>query len=140
MNEHFECRSIVDVELVRLCTQRASRELRQRILKLAVDGQAFHGDPVGFRLLDNEFHQALNAGARNGMLTTMAQGLYDVGLDVRRVASTLPGVIEKSVRQHIEVAEAVAARNEAAATAAIRRHLEHVRDSTVESMAQMQQN
>jgi len=140
INEHFECRSIVDVELVRLCTQRASRELRQRILKLAVDGQAFHGDPVGFRLLDNEFHQALNAGARNGMLTTMAQGLYDVGLDVRRVASTLPGVIEKSVRQHIEVAEAVAARNEAAATAAIRRHLEHVRDSTVESMAQMQQN
>jgi DNA-binding FadR family transcriptional regulator len=137
INEHFECRSLVDVELVRYCTQRAAPEMRQRILKLAVDGRAFHNDPVAFRLLDFEFHQALNDGARNQMLSTLAQGLYDVGLDVRRVASAVPGVIEKSVRQHIEVAEAVAARDEVAAAAAIRRHLEHVRDSTIQSMAEM---
>lgn len=137
VNEHFEARDIVDVKLVHLCTERASHEMRQRILKLAVDGCAFRHDPVGFRLLDIEFHEALNAGACNQMLSTLAQGLYDVGLDVRRIASTLPGVIEKSVHQHIEVAEAVVARDAAAAAAAYRRHLEHVRDSTIQSMAQM---
>jgi GntR family transcriptional regulator, transcriptional repressor for pyruvate dehydrogenase complex len=111
--------------------------MRQRILKLAVDGRDFYNDSVAFRLLDHAFHQALNDGARNGMLSTLAQGLYDVGLDVRRIASTVPGVIETSVRQHIEVAEAIAARDEATAVAAMRRHLEHVRDSTIQSMAQI---
>ena len=137
VSEQFEARSIVDVELVRLCTQRASADMRQRILKLAVDGRAFHADPVAFRLLDIEFHQALNLGAGNQLLGTLAQGLYDVGLDVRRVASAVPGVIEKSVAQHIEVAEAVVARDAASAITAYRRHLEHVRDSTIHSMVAM---
>ncbi len=134
VHEHFEARAVVDLELVRLCAERASPEQRQRILKLAVDGRAFHEDPVAFRLLDIEFHQALNIAAGNRLLTALAQGLYDVGLDVRRIASTVPGVIEKSVAQHVVVAEAVTARNAEAAVAAYRRHLEHVRDTTIQSM------
>ena len=49
---------------------------------------------------------------------------------------TLPaaGVIEKSVAQHVEVAEAVSAGDAPAAVAAYRRHLEHVRDTTIQSM------
>jgi GntR family transcriptional regulator, transcriptional repressor for pyruvate dehydrogenase complex len=137
VREHFEARVAVDGEIVRLCTERATPEMRQRILKLAVDGCAFHNDPVAFRLLDIEFHEALYVGAGNQLLGTLAQVLYDVGLDVRRVASAVPGVIETSVRQHIEVAEAVAARDAAAAIAAYRRHLEHVRDSTIQSMARI---
>jgi GntR family transcriptional repressor for pyruvate dehydrogenase complex len=135
--EHFECRRIVDVELVRLCTRRATAEERARILRLAHDGQAFLSDPVGFRLLDYEYHQALNAGAHNAMLAAVALGLYDVALDARRVASAAPGVIPTSVRQHVEVAEAVVAGDEGAAAAAINRHLDHVLDSTLQSLAEM---
>ena len=58
-----------------------------------------------------------------------------MGLDVRRVASTVPGIIEKSVRQHIAVAEAVMAHDAAAAATAYRHHLEHVRDTTIQFMA-----
>jgi len=139
INDHFECRSIVDVALALLCIQRATPDMRLRIMKLAVDGRAFLADPVGFRLLDYEFHRALAAGACNEMLSAMAQGLYDVALDVRRIASAMPGLIENSVRQHIEIAEAIARRDEAAATAAVRRHLEHVRDTTLLSMTRMNQ-
>jgi GntR family transcriptional repressor for pyruvate dehydrogenase complex len=139
IDEHFECRQIVDVELVRLCTARATPEERTRILQLAHDGTAFLTDPIGFRLLDYEFHQALNAGAHNTMLATVALGLYDVALDARRVASAAPGVIPVSVQQHIEVAEAVMAHDEDRAVAAVTRHLEHVRDSTRASMAEMAQ-
>jgi GntR family transcriptional repressor for pyruvate dehydrogenase complex len=135
VHEHFEARAVVDLELVRLCAERASYDQRQRILKLARDGRAFHHDPVAFRLLDIEFHQALNNAARNRLLSALAQGLYDVGLDVRRVASTVPGVIETSVGQHVVVAEAVVAGDAAAAVDAYRRHLEHVRDTTIQSMA-----
>ena len=134
VNEHFEARAVVDLELVRLCAKHASEERRQRILKLAVDGRAFHQDPVAFRLLDIEFHQAINDGGGNRLLSALAQGLYDVGLEIRRLASEVPGVIEKSVRQHCEVADAMIAHDAGAAVAAYRRHLEHVRDTTIDSM------
>jgi GntR family transcriptional regulator, transcriptional repressor for pyruvate dehydrogenase complex len=134
--EHFEARALVDVELVRLCTLRATLEERQRILTLAVDGRAFLEDPVAFRLLDIEFHQMLNQGAHSRLLSAVAQGLYDVALDVRRVASARPGVIARSVAQHCEVAEAVVAGDAEAAAAAYRRHLEHVRTTTLEAMAE----
>lgn len=135
VHEHFEARAVVDLELIRLATERGTAEQRQRIMQHAVDGRAFLHDPVAFRLLDIEFHQSLNDAAHNRLLTTLAQGLYDIGLDVRRVASGIPGTIEKSVAQHIEVAEAIMAGNAPAAVAAYRRHLEHVRDTTITAMA-----
>lgn len=134
VHTQFEARSAVDLELVGLCALRASPQEKQRILKLAIDGHAFEGDPVAFRLLDIEFHQALNDGGRNPLLSAMAQGLYDLGLDVRRIASEVPGVIKKSVTQHTVVAKAVAAGDAKAAVAAYRIHLEHVRDTTIQAM------
>ena len=135
VHQQFEARAVVDLELVRLCAERAGPDLRHRIMKLASDGAGFESDPVAFRLIDIEFHQALNAGAGNGLLATLAQVLYDLGLDVRRRASEMPGVIGKSVRQHVVVAEAIAAGDAPGAVAAYREHLEHVRDTTIESMA-----
>ena len=135
VHEHFEARTVVDCELVRLCTLRATPEERQRIMQHAVDGKAFFHDPVAFRLLDIEFHQSLNDAAENRLLSALAQGLYDIGLDVRRVASAMPGNIEKSVAQHIGVAEAVMDKDADAAVAAYRHHLEHVRDTTIEAMS-----
>ncbi|MCB9992820.1 MAG: FadR family transcriptional regulator [Hyphomicrobiaceae bacterium] len=134
VHEHFEARAVVDLALVRMCTERAVPEMRKRILDLARDGRAFHHDPVAFRLLDIEFHQAINIGAGNEMLQALAQGLYDVALDVRRLASTVPGTIEISVRQHCDVAEAIMDDDAEAAVVAYRAHLEHVRDTTIQSM------
>ena len=107
VDEHFEARAVVDLELVRLCAERGRPRAAARILKLAVDGRAFHDDPVAFRLLDIEFHQSVYLGAGNRLLSALGEALYDMGLDLRRGASALPGVIEMSVRQHVEVAEAM---------------------------------
>jgi DNA-binding FadR family transcriptional regulator len=85
--------------------------------------------------MDIEYHQALNLGAGNPLLAALSQSLYDIGLDVRRAASEMPGVITRSVGQHIEIAEAIVAADAAAAVAAYRRHLEHVRDTTLTSMS-----
>jgi GntR family transcriptional repressor for pyruvate dehydrogenase complex len=132
---HFEARAVVDLGLVRMAAERATSEELRRIQKLAFDGRAFHDQPAAFRLLDIEFHQAINDAAHSAMLASLGRGLYDIGLDDRRAASTEPGVIETSVGQHIEVAEALLDRNADLARGAYRRHLEHVRDSTVSSIA-----
>ncbi len=139
VHQQFETRTVVDLELVRLCCERASPEQRQRIRKLAVDGRAFEHDPVAFRLLDIEYHQAINDGAGNPLLTALAQVLYDLGLDVRRTASEVPGVIEKSNGQHIEIADAIMRGDAATAVAAYRAHLEHVRDTTIMAVARRSQ-
>ena len=135
VHEHFEARAIVELELINMAADRATPDQRKRILQHAVDGRAFNADPVAFRLLDFEFHQSLYDAAANRLLSALAQGLYDVALDVRRVASSLPGTIETSVGQHIEIADAVMLGDAAAAVAAGRRHLEHVRDTTILAMA-----
>ena len=140
VHQQFEARTVVELDLVRMCAARATPEQRQRIHKLAVDGRAFERDPVAFRLLDIEFHQALNVGANNDLLSALSQVLYDLGLDVRRTASEIPGVIKKSVEQHIEVADAIMAGDGEKAAAAYRAHLEHVRDTTIQSMALAKQH
>ncbi|WP_306119441.1 MULTISPECIES: FadR/GntR family transcriptional regulator [unclassified Roseitalea] len=132
--EHFEARALVDLGLVRMCVERATPAERQRINQLAQDGHAFYDDPVAFRLLDIEYHRAINEGAHNTLIMGLAQSLYDVGLDMRRIASALPGVIEISVTQHCEVADAINAGDADTAVAAYRRHLEHVRDTTLRSI------
>lgn len=134
VDEHFEARAVVDLELVRLCCARASPETRARILTLAVDGRAFYPDPVAFRLLDLEYHQAIYTSGGNRLLAALAEALYNMGLELRRSASALPGVIEISVRQHTRVAEAIVAGDAEAAVEAYRQHLEHIRDTTVLTM------
>ena len=134
VHEHFEARAIVDLELIRLAALNATPEQRKVILRHAIDGHAFIHDPVAFRLLDIEFHQSLNDAGGNRLLSALAQGLYDIALDVRRIASTFPGIIEQSVAQHIAVARAVMDADAPAAVAAGRRHLEHVRDTTIVAM------
>lgn len=130
----FEARTVIELELVRFCTERATDEQRLRILALARDGYAFQDDPVGFRLHDIEYHQAINAGADNSILSTLSEGLYNVAIDARRLASTNPGVIATSVQQHCDVAEAIQAGDAERAVHAYQLHLKHVLDTTISAI------
>ncbi len=133
----FEARAVIELELVRFCTERASKEQRERIMELARDGHAFRDDPVGFRLLDVEYHQAINAGADNSILATLSEGLYNVAIDARRVASTKPGVIAISIQQHCHVAQAISAGDAEQAVKAYEQHLIHVRDTTISAIDEL---
>jgi DNA-binding FadR family transcriptional regulator len=44
VEEHFEARTVVDLELVRLCTERATDEQPQRIYQHAIDGKVFYNE------------------------------------------------------------------------------------------------
>ena len=131
VDEHFEARVIIDSELVRLCSVRAAGDVRDRIVKLAQDGHAFYNDPVAFRLLDKEFHEAINLGAQSPMLSTLSRCLYDIGLDLRRVASELERVIRTSVKQHCFIADAIMFQKTELAVEAYKLHLKHIRDTTI---------
>ncbi len=140
LHVQFESRAVIELELVRFCTERASVKQRARIMALAQDGYAFQDDPVGFRLLDLEYHQAINQGANNSILATLSEGLYNVAIDARRLASSKPGVIATSVMQHCEVAQAIEAGDASSAMHAYRLHLQHVLDTTLSAIEELPEN
>lgn len=134
---HFEARAAVDLELVRLAACRAGEEERRRLARLAEDGRAFVDDPVGFRVHDFEFHQTINQAARNPLLKTVAEALYDIALDVRRIATETPGVIATSLADHERIAAAILAGDADAAVAAYAEHLRHTRETTEAALARL---
>lgn len=133
----FEARAVVELELVRFCTERSNDEQRARILSLANDGRAFYQNPVAFRLLDGEYHQAINKGGNNTILSTISEGLYNVALDARRLASAKPGAVEMSVDQHCRIADAITAKDAIRAVQAYREHLDHVLKTTISAIHEL---
>ena len=89
LRKQFEARAAVELDLVRLCVERADDKQCERIVSLGADGHNFYDDPVGFRLMDVEFHQAINKG-QIIILSMISEGLYNVALDTRRLVSGNP--------------------------------------------------
>ena len=65
------------------------------------------------------------------MLSILSRCLYDIGLDMRRVASEMKGVIRTSVEQHCLIANAILFQNMESAVEAYELHLKHIRDTTI---------
>ena len=140
MRKQFEARAAVELDLVRLCVERADNKQCERIVSLGADGHNFYDDPIGFRLMDLEFHQAINKGANNQILSMISEALYNVALDARRLVSGNPIVNEISASQHCLVAEAIANRDTEAAVSFYRDHLDHVLKTTLNAMHKMTDN
>ena len=54
-----------------------------------------------------------------------------MGLDLRRVASEMDGVIQTSVEQHCLVAQSIISSDAEGAVEAYKLHLRHIRDTTI---------
>ena len=132
-----EARAVVELELVRFCVQRATDEQLKRIVTLGASGYSFCDDPISFRLMDVEFHQAINKGASNPILSVISEGLYTVAIDARRLASSNPVTNQISTDQHCRVAEAMANRDVETAVAAYRDHLDHILETTLDAIHAM---
>lgn len=130
----YEARVAVEGGLLRLGAARASEDDLAKLRKLVEAGYALTGDAVGFRVLDLEFHQTLMAIAGNPFLERVAQSLYELGIEYRRVASEIPGVIARSAAEHEAIVAALASRDPETAAEAMRVHLKGIARSTVEAM------
>lgn len=132
---HLAARAAVDLALVRLACARATPVVIQKLQTLAKAGHKFINDPVGFRLLDFEFHQTINESARSPMLASISQSLYELGFEFRRIATETPGVIKSSVADHDVIVRAIASRKPGIAEKAFRAHLDHVRETTIQAQS-----
>jgi GntR family transcriptional repressor for pyruvate dehydrogenase complex len=130
----YEARVAVEGDLARLGAGRASEADISRLRQMVRAGYELASDSVGFRVLDLEFHQTLMHVAGNPFLERIARSLYELGIEYRRVASDMPGVIARSASEHEAIVEALAARDPERAVAAMRAHLTSISRTTFEAM------
>jgi GntR family transcriptional repressor for pyruvate dehydrogenase complex len=130
LDEAFESRRVVELEIVRKAADRASPADVADLQDMIAAHASILGDPIGFRILDSRFHEKLSVVAGNAVLRHIAYGLYNLGLEVRRRATADPAIIRQSTEDHTRIVEAIAAHDPARAAAAMRDHLAHIEQST----------
>lgn len=133
--EVFRARALIDAGLAHDAALRASEAERAQLLDIARTGFDLVGDPTGFRVLDARFHALIMDAAGNAFLAAVSRALYSLDMELRRRASAMPGVLDRSARQHEEIARAIAEGDAPRAALAMTAHVEHVRATTLAAKA-----
>ena len=134
VNSLHEARLIVESGLVRQAATRINEKSLARLEELVAAGFELTNDPLGFRMLDQQFHRLIGELAENPFLAVISQSLYELGMEYRRAATEAPGAIERSAIEHRTVVDALNAGDPEAAAAAMNAHLRTIHETTVIAM------
>ncbi len=130
----YDARALIEGGVVRRAAERITDAQLAKLAEIAGPQGGLVGDPIGFRVSDLAFHQALLDAAANPFLERVAHSLNVLGMEFRRRASEDPEVLDQSVRDHHEILRAMQARDPVAAAEAMERHMRNIRVSTERAM------
>lgn len=123
LRQVVEIRAIIEIEMSGLAAQRHdAATLRALDDALARMAAAAH-DPVANVAADMDFHRALAAAADNPVLSVVLQPLLAPIQTGMLRGARVPAAMNRALREHERIRNAVAARNPAAARAAMRAHI-----------------
>jgi len=134
--EVFVCRRVIEIEVARRCIDRASDDDIRELESMVAAQQKVTSDPIGFRILDSEFHSKLFEISGNAVMERLALGFYNMGLEARRAVTAKPAVTKRSVKEHHAIVEALRARDTDRIVAAIAVHMDHIETTTLEAIRQ----
>jgi len=130
----YQARLIIEVGLIRLGAPLVDEATLAKLREMVKTGYSLTKDPVGFRVLDLEFHETIMTIAGNPFMHVVARSLYELGMEYRRVASETAGVLDRSAVEHDAIVVALASHDPDAAAAAMRAHLESINRTTHDAM------
>jgi DNA-binding FadR family transcriptional regulator len=133
-SEVTEARAAVEVQVVRLAAQRIRSKELARLESLVREQEGMLEDPVRFQISDRVFHTTLYSACRNALLVDVVSDFYDYALEYRRLALQRAGAIGRSVTEHRGIILALKTRDPETAAAAMNKHLEQVRKTTLQEM------
>lgn len=125
-----EARICVERDMIHQCIEKIGQDDLDKLKKHVDLGPRLVTDPAGFRVMDSEFHAIILKAADNPFLTRIAVGLYETGMEYRRIASEIQDVLTKSAQEHADIVDALQARDHTRAEAATVDHLNSVLTST----------
>lgn len=135
VEQAFECRRAIETALARKAAASATDADIAALDALLAAQRNVVDDPVGFRILDSEFHEKLYALGGNAVMERMAIAFYYLGLEERRKATSRTSVIRQSIVDHEQIVEALRRAEPEAAAEALARHLAYIEQTSLEAMA-----
>lgn len=129
-----ESRVVVEGAIGRLLSQKITAATIVRLRRMVEIQETLTGNPVAFRVSDMEFHRTLGAALDNPFLERIAESLYVLGFEYRKIAWETPGVLARSVRDHEQIVSALDARDPERIAAAMVRHMRSVHETTKAAM------
>jgi GntR family transcriptional repressor for pyruvate dehydrogenase complex len=131
----MEARKLLETQMIQLAVDQISKAALDQLETFLPLGGQLADDPVGFRVMDHEFHSLIWEASGNPFLVRIAEGLYRTGLEYRRIASQTEGVLVRSAHEHVAICQALRNRNRAAAVAATQAHLDSIMASTLQALS-----
>ena len=98
-----------------------------------------HDDPVGFRISDYEFHGIIFKAAGNRMMERIAASMHHMGIENRRRATEIEGLIAQSCKDHEAILAALERRDKDAAAVAMENHLNNIKKTTLQAIELLKQ-
>ena len=131
MLELIEARHMVEPEIAALAAARASDQefAAMRAILDRIPGIAEAGDSERFMETDLEFHAAMAAAARNHPLAEFLAGMHDHCTRLYFISVSNKVHDQRIVREHEEIFAALVRRDSDAARAALRKHIESLRNN-----------
>lgn len=128
--EVWETRNILETEMAALAAQRAGEiEIKnicqkyEEYKKLVQD----HMSQDAINRASARFHEAISAAAHNDTLNYLLKAVANMLSESRNKTGRIEGSNERSVKEHGEITQAIAARDEKEARCAMARHLQSVK-------------
>jgi GntR family transcriptional regulator, transcriptional repressor for pyruvate dehydrogenase complex len=120
-----EIRSVLEAHIVRWLSEWDALDAsRQALAIVRAQEQAMErGDPVSAADDDAQFHRLLCSYTQNGALRVLAEGLIESSRHGALATYSLPVAAQRSIRQHFEIANALAAGDAARAAELARSHM-----------------
>lgn len=121
----FEVRGALEALAARRAAENAGPEHRTAIQDIAVASlqRAEDGDGDGFRKFDRELHAAIAQATGNELLTRLADNAYTLAWALRRRDAPSIDYQVSCAREHIRIADAIAAGEAATAEGEMRAHI-----------------
>lgn len=119
----YEARMVVESAVVRDAARNMTTDALETLRALLSVQATLFDDPSAFQISDREFHEVIYQSCQNQLLGKFISDLYAYALDIRRLAISQPGAIERSYKDHLRVYAALAAGDAEAAVAAMSTHL-----------------
>ncbi|WP_170240763.1 FadR/GntR family transcriptional regulator [Rhodoligotrophos appendicifer] len=129
-----ESRVVVEGAMGRRLAEKVDTGTIVRLTKMAEIQKGLIRNPVAFRVSDMEFHRTLGAALDNPFLERISEALYFLGNEYRKIAWETPGVLARSVEDHVQIIAALETRDAAGIEAAMVQHMRSVHETTRAAM------
>ncbi|MDQ7849815.1 MAG: FadR/GntR family transcriptional regulator [Armatimonadota bacterium] len=134
--EVLEVREAVEAQAASLAAVHATAADLRRLERVLAEGTALlagrrsrpldEGVLAAYARLDEAFHETLAQAARNDFLHSLLQGLAAAIVESREATLAIPGRIQRSMREHDAVFQAVRRRDPEGARRAMQAHVRRV--------------